>query len=65
MAQEKALNPTRKVSVGALAGAISAITVWALDEFVGVKLPAEIAVACTVVITFIVQWIVPDAQEAP
>lgn len=57
--------PTRKVSVGALAGAVSAVGVWSLRYFADVELPADVAVAGTVIVTFIIQWIVPDAQEAP
>lgn len=53
--------PTRKVTGGALAGAITAIGIWAADAFSGVKIPSETAVSISVVLTFITQYFVSDA----
>lgn len=56
------MKPTNKVTAGALAGAIVGIATWAADAFAGVKVPAEVAVSMSVVVTFAVQWFVPDAE---
>ena len=52
--------PDRKVNVGALNGAIMAIIAWAVGEFAGVNIPAEIAIAGSTVIGFIVSYLVPN-----
>lgn len=58
--------PTRKVTAGGVAGAISAIIVWMLNAYFLIEkpIPAEIAVAITTVLTFAVQYVVPDKQGA-
>jgi hypothetical protein len=55
-------TPTRKVGVGALAGAVIAIAIWATKAFAQVEVPADVAVAGTVIVTFGLQWLVPDSQ---
>ena len=50
----------RKVTAGALAGALTVIGGWALREFGGVDLPAEVASAVTTLLTFGVSWFVPN-----
>ena len=52
--------PTKKVGIGALAGAIVAIAMWGAKAFGGVEVPAEIAVAFVVLVTFAVQYVVKD-----
>lgn len=54
-------RPTTKVTAGALAGALTAIATWATAEFGKVVIPAEIGIAISTVITFAVQWVIPDA----
>lgn len=56
--------PTRKVAVGGAAGAIATIVVWTAKAFGDVEVPADIAVALTALITFALQYIVPD-KETP
>lgn len=56
------MKPTRKVGSGLLAGALTSIAVWALDQFAGVQIPAEIAAAITTVLAFAVSWLVPEAN---
>lgn len=56
------MRPTNKVGAGALAGAITAIGTWAAQAFGQVIVPAEIGIAVSTVITFAVQWLVPDAH---
>lgn len=59
--------PTKKVAVGAAAGAISAIVVWALNVFMilpnGVQIPGEIGSALTTILTFVVAYVVPPAAS--
>lgn len=43
------------VGSGAFAGALAACLVWALNRHAAADIPAEIAVAVTVLITFVVQ----------
>lgn len=56
--------PTRKITLGAGMGALSAILVWALNTYAitppDPKIPAEIAVAGATFLTFLVQYFVPD-----
>lgn len=52
--------PSRKVTTGGLAGALSVIIVWAVEEFGGVTIPAEIASAFTVIATAVVAYLVPE-----
>ena len=55
--------PTRKVTVGGLAGAISIVFVWVANTFwmpSNAKIPAEIASAITTILTFAVSYFVPD-----
>jgi hypothetical protein len=55
------MKPTNKVIAGVLAGAVTTIGAWAARAFGGVELPGEVQGAITVVITFAVQYMVPDA----
>ena len=52
-------TPTKKVGAGALAGAVSVIAVWALQQ-TGVNMPAEISSAFTTLLTFATSWYVAD-----
>ena len=56
-------KPTNKVVAGVLAGAITAIGVWALKNYGHADMPAEIQAAAQVIVTFIVQYFVPDTAE--
>ena len=55
------LTPTRKVGAGAVAGAISILLVWGLQQ-AGVSLPAEIASSLTTILTFVTSWFVPEGE---
>lgn len=52
--------PTRKVGAGALAGALSFLVVWALNNYGGVNLPGEGGSAITTIITFITGYFVSE-----
>jgi hypothetical protein len=55
--------PSRKVTVGLASLSIMTILAWASDAFLGVKIPAEVALAGATVINFALQYLVPDAPE--
>lgn len=57
--------PTRKVNVGAAAGAAAAILVYLMETFKGVKVPADIGIALTALGTAVLQYFVPDAVDPP
>jgi hypothetical protein len=59
------MKPQRKIVAGGIAGSVSSLVVWALQQFGGIEVPAEQAVAITMLITFAVQYIVPNAPEQP
>ncbi len=57
------LLPTRKVTLGGVAGAISVVLVWLANSFLMPQekpIPAEIASAITTIISFVVSYFVPD-----
>lgn len=55
------MKPTNKVFAGALAGAVAVIIAWAAKAFGHTDMPPEIAAAVSTVLTFVVQYIVPDS----
>lgn len=55
------LRPSNKVALGAVTGAAVVILAWASQQFGKISLPAEIQGAFQVVLTFIVQYFVPDS----
>lgn len=56
-------TPHRKVVAGGLAGALSAIAIWTLQQLTGISIPAEIAVAINTLFVFGVQYYVPNQAE--
>ena len=57
----KSNMPGRKVTVGALAGATTVIAVWLLG-MAGIDMPAEVAAAVTVIISFGLSYAVPESE---
>jgi len=55
--------PARKVLVGGLAGAITAILVWVLRVAHVTEVPGEISAAISTVLTFIVSYLVPPSPN--
>jgi len=53
-------NPDRKVTIGALGGALGVLTVWGVGAFAGFVVPAEPAMAAQVLIIFVLQYVVPN-----
>jgi hypothetical protein len=58
------MKPTNKVAAGVLAGAIVGLIVWATKQFAKVEVPVEAASSLSVVVTFLVQYVVPDAVDS-
>jgi len=52
-------QPLDKITYGALAAATVVILAWALREFAGIDLPAEVQSALTVMIGYVVSYLVP------
>lgn len=56
-------NPVqRKVVVGGLVSGIVTIACWCVAEFAGKPVPAEVAVALSGVLTFVLQYFVPNQE---
>lgn len=54
--------PSRKITSSVLAGAFASLVVWVVDVFIGIKIPAEQAVALSTILSFIVAYFVKDAE---
>lgn len=54
------MKPDRKITASALAGATTVVFAWMLREFSGVEMPAEVASAVTVIVSFLVGYVVPN-----
>jgi putative flippase GtrA len=58
------MMPSRKVSVGALAGGLTIVGVWLLKVWKPtLEVPNEVAQGITIIFSAIVSFIVPDAVE--
>jgi len=55
-------QPLDKVTFGALAAAVVAALAWALREFAGIELPADIQSALVVVVGFGISYLVPLSE---
>lgn len=58
------VKPTNKVAAGVLANAIVAVGAWVARDFGGVNVPADTQGMMQIIVTFVVQWWVPDAESA-
>ena len=54
------MMPSRKVNAGGITASLAVVIVWAAKEFARVEVPAEIAVAMTGILAYIVQYMVRD-----
>lgn len=59
------MRPNTKVAAGGIAGACTVILVWGIDEFGGIKVPAEVASALTTIFSFVVAYYVPERKPKP
>ncbi len=55
--------PNRKVNVGLAAGAVMTILAWISKTYAGVEIPAEVALAGSTVIVFLLQYAVPEPPD--
>ena len=51
-------TPTRKVTAGGLAGALTIILIWIVDEGLAVEIPAYVGAAITTTLTFLTSYVV-------
>lgn len=58
-------QPSRKVTVGLVAGSVMTILAWCSKQYAGVEIPAEVALAGATVINFVLQYFVSDAEVSP
>ena len=62
----KGTAPVRKVTAGALGGAIVTVLVWYLNTFVlepDKRITGEVAAALTTIVTFLVGYFVPPSAK--
>ena len=55
-------QPLDKITYGALAAATVIILTWALREFVGIDLPAEVQSALAVIFGYVVSYYIPLSE---
>ena len=53
-------TPTRKVTAGVLAGAVTVVLTWAVQASSEVDIPAEVAAAVTTILTFAASWLTSE-----
>ena len=63
MAKQLSVKPIRKVAAGALGGATTTVFLWVLKSAWDVNVPAEVASALTVMLTFAVSYQTPASDE--
>lgn len=54
--------PSRKVNIGLAAGAAMTILAWASKAFAGVEIPAEVALAGSTILVFILQYMISNPE---
>ena len=52
-------QPDKRVTLGALGGALGILIVWLLSVIAHIQVPAEAAMALQTLVIFIVQWYMP------
>jgi hypothetical protein len=55
--------PVRKVWSGALGGAATTLIIWLVSTFAHTNIPDPVAAALTVLVTFAVAYLVPNAAS--
>lgn len=53
--------PSRKVGLGAAAGALTILVVYGIKLWRGIDVPAEVAQGFTILVTFVTSYLVPNA----
>ncbi len=62
MAQMASAKPIRKISYGALVGAVVTLVVWLIETLGKVTVPAYIAVALSTILTFVIAYLIPPSD---
>jgi len=63
MARMQSLKPARKVWAGSLVGPFMILLSWIIETVGKTQIPRTVAVACTTLLTVIVSYIVPPADD--
>lgn len=63
MARMQSLKPARKVWVGSLVGPLMILLSWIIETVGKTQIPSTVAVASTTLLTAIVAYIVPPADD--
>lgn len=54
--------PSRKVNVGLVAGAAMTVLAWISKTYAGVEIPAEVALAGSTILVFVLQYAIPNPE---
>ena len=63
MAKQISVKPIRKVTAGAAGGAAITVAIWTIKAVWKIEVPAEVAAAMTVLMTFLVSYQIPAAED--
>ena len=63
MANQVSVKPIRKVTAGAVSGAAITVALWLIKSVWKVDVPAEVASAMTMILTFAVAYQTPAADD--
>ena len=58
-------KPSTKIVGGGVAGAVTTIVLWLVDELTPLSPPAAVVAALSMVITTIVAYLIPSGATAP
>lgn len=60
LVEQPTASPTRKVAAGGIGGAVAIVLIYAFQQLTGVLLPAEVAGAVTLIVSFGTSYIVKE-----
>jgi len=63
MAKQISVRPIRKVTAGAVGGAAITVAIWLIKAVWKIEVPAEVAGAMTVLMTFLVSYQIPAGED--
>jgi hypothetical protein len=63
MAKQISVKPIRKVTAGAVGGAAITVAIWMIKAVWKIEVPAEVAGAMTVLMTFLVSYQIPAGED--
>ena len=58
--RECGMIPTRKVNAGGITASLAVVIAWSAKEFWQVEVPTEIGIAFAGILTYVIQYLVPD-----